>query len=77
MMRTTCGAILLMLCVGMSGCLIDDTGGTRGQANAPSASVPDSGSPGRRESASETLNNAREPAEKPEGTLNVEGNVNR
>ena len=76
-MRSTSSAILLLLCVGINGCLIDDTGGTRGQANSPSASVPDSGSPGRRESASETLNNAREPAEKSEGTLDVEGNVNR
>ena len=50
-----------VLCVVSAGCVIDDTGRSRGQSSAPSASVPDAGSPVRRESASDTLNKA-EPA---------------
>ena len=74
-MPTSCRvSVLLVMLSGISGCLIDDTGGGRGQSNAPSASVPDSGSPGRRESASEAL---REPApEKSDETLDVKGRVN-
>jgi hypothetical protein len=49
------------LCVASVGCVIDDTGRSRGQSNAPSASVPDSGNPVRRENASDTLNK-NEPA---------------
>jgi hypothetical protein len=52
------------LCVASVGCVIDDTGRSRGQSNAPSATVPDSGSPVRRESASDTLNKT-EPASPP------------
>ena len=52
------------LCVASVGCVIDDTGRSRGQSNAPSATVPDSGSPVRRESASDTLNKT-EPANPP------------
>ena len=58
-----CGAAAL-LALAASGCLIDDTGKPRGQANAPTASVPDSGSPIRRESPTKTLNDA-EPAPLP------------
>ena len=50
-----------VLCVVSGGCVIDDTGRSRGQSSAPSASVPDAGSPVRRESASDTLNKT-EPA---------------
>jgi hypothetical protein len=53
-----------VLCVVGVGCVIDDTGRSRGQSSAPSATVPDSGSPVRRESASETLDKA-EPATPP------------
>ncbi len=48
--------VVLATCV--TGCLIDDTSGTRGQAAAPAASVPDSGSPVRRESPAKTLRDA-------------------
>jgi hypothetical protein len=78
-MRTSAcyGILVPLLLVGLSGCIVDDTGGSRGQPNAPSASVPDSGSPVRRESAADTLNDARERAPgKAEGTLDVEGRVN-
>jgi hypothetical protein len=54
----------LALAVVSVGCVIDDTGRSRGQSNAPSATVPGSGSPARRESASETLDKA-EPASPP------------
>ena len=59
---------------GIGGCIVDDSGGTRGQAPAPTASVPDSGSPVRRESAAETLNEGRPaPARAGDGaTLDVE-----
>jgi len=78
-MRTSAsfGIFVLLLLGGMNGCIVDDTSGSRGQTNAPSASVPDSGSPVRRESASETLNDGREPSSgKSKGTLDVEGRVN-
>ena len=42
----------------MHGCVIDDRGGSRGQPDAPAASVPDSGSPVRRESPAKTLKDA-------------------
>jgi hypothetical protein len=43
-----------------AGCLVDDRASARGQSKSPSATVPDSGSPARRESASDTLNNAEQ-----------------
>ena len=61
----------LVLCVVSVGCVIDDTGRSRGQSSAPSATVPDSGSPVRRESASETLDKA-EPATPADGDVKVE-----
>jgi hypothetical protein len=74
-MRTSllCGATVL-IALSASGCLIDDTGKPRGQANVPAASVPDSGGPARRESAAKTLNDAEpEPAPSRNGdTLEVE-----
>jgi hypothetical protein len=59
------------LCVVSVGCVIDDTGRPRGQSSAPSATPPESGSPARRESASETLNKA-EPASPADVDVKVE-----
>jgi hypothetical protein len=72
MMKTStlCSGALLLV-VGVSGCIVEDNGGSRGQANAPAASVPDSGSPGRRESPSKTLKDAREPEAPSDGSLDV------
>ena len=69
---TTCALMLLTLTA--SGCLIDDTGRPKGQSSGPTASVPDSGGPARRESAAKTLNDAEPaaPAESGSGTLDVE-----
>jgi hypothetical protein len=54
---------LPLLCLA-AGCVIDDSSGQRGQPNVPAASVPDSGSPVRRESPVKTLNDAEpEPAD--------------
>ena len=77
-MKTYSCIAALLTVVFAGGCLIDDTGATRGRPDAPSASVPDSGSPVRRESPAETLNEAREPSspDKSKGTLDVEGRVN-
>lgn len=79
-MRTSnlCGPALFLLSVGTmaggGGCIVDDNGGTRGQANAPTATVPDAGSPIRRESAAKTLNDAdpEPPAAADGDTLQVE-----
>jgi hypothetical protein len=46
------------LACGVTGCLIDDTARPHGQAAGPSASVPNSGSPVRRESPTKTLRDA-------------------
>jgi hypothetical protein len=56
----------------LPGCLIDDGGQPRGQSNAPAASVPDSGSPIRRESAAKTLNDADPEPTPADATLEVE-----
>jgi hypothetical protein len=62
----------VVLCVVVAvGCVIDDTGRPRGQSSAPSATPPESGSPARRESASETLNKA-EPANPADVDVKVE-----
>ena len=56
-----------------SGCIIDDTRGSRGQPSAPSASVPDSGSPVRRESPTKTLDDAEPeaPVKREDGVLDA------
>jgi hypothetical protein len=69
---TLCGAIAMTVAV--AGCVVDDPAGSRGQSNAPAASVPDSGNPVRRESAQETLRDAERqaPANPDGGVLSVE-----
>lgn len=42
----------------VAGCIVDDAGGRRGRSDSPTASVPDSGSPIRQESAAKTLADA-------------------
>lgn len=61
----------LVLCVLAVGCVIDDTGRSRGQSSAPSAKPPDTGSPVRRENASDTLDKA-EPANPADVDVKVE-----
>ena len=61
------GSVLFIAMTSSAGCLIDDTKSSRGQANAPAANVPDSGSPVRRESASKTLNDAEQTAPEKSG----------
>lgn len=65
--RTIHQTVLLTALLGvmLAGCIIDDRGGSRGQSNAPAASVPDSGSPVRRESPTKTLKDAE-----PESSVN-------
>ncbi len=66
MIRKTCtnqlrGAAILtfvVLVLGGGGCIVDDNAGGHGQSNVPAASVPDSGSPVRRESAAKTFKDA-------------------
>ena len=67
-----CGAVAMTVAV--AGCVVDDPAGSRGQSNAPAASVPDSGNPVRRESAQKTLRDAERdaPAEPDGGVLSVE-----
>ena len=55
-MRTA--ALIAFLALAPIGCVVDDDGGRRGSSNAPSATVPDSGGPARRESARETFREA-------------------
>ena len=64
----------VLVALGSGGCIVEDGGGTRGRAHGPSASVPDSGSPIRRDSAAETLDDAAPvPARTGDGaTLEVE-----
>jgi hypothetical protein len=71
-LRTIMGLLLAGL-MAVPGCIIDDRGGARGQSNAPSASVPDSGGPVRRESPSKTLKDAEPvpPAGEDAGTTTV------
>ena len=59
---------------GAAGCLIDDrTGADPGAPAAPTATVPDAGSPLRRESAAETLRRDAEFEQAPaDATLEVE-----
>ena len=64
------GAFALCAIVSV-GCVVDDTGRARGQSNTPSATVPDSGSPVRRESASDTLDRA-EPSNPADVDVKVE-----
>jgi hypothetical protein len=59
-----------ILAFAFSGCIVDDGEGHRGQANAPTATVPDSGSPIRRETPSKTLNDA-DPETTGDATLEV------
>ena len=59
--KTTTGSIASAIACAVlmsAGCIVDDRNGTRGQANAPTASVPDTGGPIRRESPTKTLNEA-------------------
>ncbi len=67
-------ATLLGVVVSVSGCLIDDSGSVGEGPVGPTATVPNTGSPVRGESAAKTLNDA-EP-ERPAGddgaTLEVE-----
>ena len=57
----------LLVCIG---CVVEDTTGRRGQPHEPSATIPDSGSPIRRESAAETLREA-DPEPPADATLEV------
>ena len=59
------------LCVVSAGCVVNDKGGSRGQSGAPTATVPDTGSPLRRASPSETLNSA-EPSSPATGDVKVD-----
>jgi hypothetical protein len=74
-MRTSLAiGALALLALTSSGCLIDDTGRPKGQSGGPSASVPNSGGPARRESAAKTLKDAEPPApaDSDSGTLETE-----
>ena len=53
MKRTPINILAALLAMLPAGCIVDDGAGVR--TDSPSASVPDSGSPVRRESAAETL----------------------
>jgi hypothetical protein len=63
---------ILLLPLVTGGCLIDDSGGNRGQTSTPSATVPDTGGPARRESPTKTLNDAKQSAKPSDGTLDVQ-----
>ena len=65
--------VLVTASGGAAGCLIDDRAGaeTRTPA-APTASVPDAGSPGRRESAAKTLRDAEFEQAPADATLEVQ-----
>ncbi len=72
-MKASTPLAAMLLFAGLAGgCLIDDSGGTRGQSSAPTATVPDSGSPVNRENAAKTLENAGETKDKADATLEVE-----
>jgi hypothetical protein len=63
--KSAIAPVCVVSVVMLTGCLIDDSGGTHGRADTgPTASVPDSGRPGRRESADETLRENEPPPTK-------------
>lgn len=70
---------LLALGTGVSGCLIDDSGGAGENAVGPTATIPDAGSPVRRESAAKTLNDVdpERPAGDDGATLELEPTPSR
>ena len=74
MRSSTLWSAVALAALAAGGCIVEDGSGRRGQASAPSARVPDSGGPIRRESAAETLNDAGPaPARTGDGaTLDVE-----
>ena len=66
-------ALAAALGAGAAGCLIDDrTGADTAAPAAPTATVPDAGSPLRRESAAETLRDAEFEQAPADATLEVE-----